>query len=57
MTAAPDNTTAPPKVRPIYRIELRAEPGVDPVRALRGALKTLLRKYGLICTDVREVRR
>jgi hypothetical protein len=35
--------------RPIFLIRLRALPGVDGVRALRAALKTLLRRYGLQC--------
>jgi hypothetical protein len=28
----------------------------DPIRALRWALKTLLRRHGLKCTDIREER-
>jgi hypothetical protein len=28
----------------------------DPVRAMRAALKALLRRFGLRCTDVREER-
>jgi hypothetical protein len=31
---------------------LRALPGTDGVRALRAALKTLLRRYGLRCVSV-----
>jgi hypothetical protein len=33
-------------------VRLRAPPGVDGVRALRAALKTLLRRYGLKCVSV-----
>jgi hypothetical protein len=41
--------------RPIFIIRLRADSGVaDPVRALRQALKVLLRRFGLRCVDVRE---
>ena len=53
-------TTAPtPKAneRPTYRVVLRPEASVsDPVRALRRALKILLRKCGLRCISVEEVR-
>jgi hypothetical protein len=38
--------------RPIYIIRLRALPGVDAVQALRAALKTLLRRYGLKCLSI-----
>ena len=44
------------KQRPTFVLQLRAEPHVvDPVRALRRALKILLRRFGLRCLDVREV--
>jgi hypothetical protein len=33
--------------RPIYRLRLQALPHVDAVKALRAALKNLLRKFGL----------
>ena len=35
--------------RPVFTITLRAEKGVDGWRALRAALKALLRLYGLRC--------
>ena len=41
--------------RPTYVLRLRPEPGVDAVRALRGALKVLLRRFGLRCVEVRKV--
>ena len=43
------NTTKPAaKERPVFVLELRAEPGVDDViRALRAGLKNLLRAHGL----------
>jgi len=44
MTTTPD--------RPTFVIELRPEPGViEPVRALRVALKELLRRHGLRCIN------
>jgi hypothetical protein len=36
----------------VFVIRLRALPGVDGVRALKAALKTLLRRYGLRCLSV-----
>ena len=43
------------KPRTLYRITLRAEPHViAPVRALRAALKVLLRSIGLRCVDIEE---
>jgi hypothetical protein len=39
---------------PVFLVRLRPLPGVDAVRALRAALKTLLRKYGLRCESVEE---
>jgi hypothetical protein len=43
--------------RPIFTIVLRAEPGVtEPVKALRLALKTLLRRFGLRCVRIVEER-
>ncbi len=40
--------------RPLYTITIRAEPGVDPVRALRAFLKTALRRFGLRCVAIAE---
>jgi hypothetical protein len=37
-------STAPAKDRPTFTLQLRPEPGVDPVHALRSALKRLLRQ-------------
>jgi hypothetical protein len=46
MTAkASDNVTS-------FVVTLRPLPNVDPVRALRAALKALLRRYGLRATRV-----
>jgi hypothetical protein len=36
----------------VFIVRLHALPGVDGVRALRAALKTLLRRYGLKCVSV-----
>jgi len=44
--------TTPAKDRPTFVIELRPEPGIDdPIRALRAALKNLLRRHGLRCVS------
>jgi hypothetical protein len=43
-----------PSERPTYALELRAEPGVDAVRALRAVLKNMLRRYGLRCISAYE---
>ena len=50
------NMSAQPatKDRPIYLLELRPEPGVDPIRALRALLKASLRRYGLRCIAAHE---
>jgi hypothetical protein len=37
------------KERPVFVLRLRPEPHVNPVRALRQALKRLLRSYGMRC--------
>jgi hypothetical protein len=42
------------KDRPVFTLELRPEPGVDPVLALRALLKAALRRYGMRCTSARE---
>jgi hypothetical protein len=43
--------------RPIYLIRLRPEKDVaDPIRALRAALKTLLRQFGLRAVEAHEER-
>jgi hypothetical protein len=40
--------------RPIYMVHLRPEPGIEPYRARRGALKVLLRRFSLRCLSVTE---
>ena len=40
--------------RPIFVLRLRALPGVDPTKALRFVLKSLLRRHGMQAIDVRE---
>ena len=37
-----------------YVLVLQPEPGVDPIKALRFALKGLLRLAGMKCVDLRE---
>jgi hypothetical protein len=39
----------------IFVLRLRPLPRVDPIRALRGALKTLLRRHGLRCISLDDV--
>ena len=51
------NSDAPPipaKERPTFTLELRPEPGVDPVPALRALLKVTLRRFGLRCISAHE---
>jgi hypothetical protein len=44
------------KLRPVFVLRLRAEPGVaNPVLALRALLKTALRRFGLRCVSCVEV--
>jgi hypothetical protein len=38
----------------IFVVRLQAKPGVDPIRALRGGLKALGRRYGLRAVAVSE---
>jgi hypothetical protein len=40
--------------RPIFILRLRPEPGVAGLRALRAALKVLLRRFGLKVVDIKE---
>ena len=40
--------------RPVFVLALRPEPRVDGIRALRGALKVLKRRFGLRAVTVRE---
>ena len=40
--------------RPLYLVTVRAEPGVDPARALRALLKLALRRFGLRCVAIAE---
>jgi hypothetical protein len=41
--------------RPVFVLQLRPEPRVDAIRALRQALKTLLRRHGLRCLSVEKI--
>ena len=43
--------------RPVFVVCLQAQKGVEPVRALKAALKTLKRRYGLRCVTIREARK
>jgi hypothetical protein len=44
----------PTKDRPTFTLELRPEPGVDPVLALRALLKVTLRRFGMRCISAPE---
>ena len=52
--AAPFFTNIMTNHRPIFLIRVRPEPGVDPIRALRALLKTMLRRFGLRALEARE---
>jgi len=55
ITATTTTTTAKPATkRPVLVLELRPEPGVDPVLALRTLLKIALRRCGMRCISARE---
>jgi hypothetical protein len=43
-----------PQFPPVFVLRLTPLPGVDAIRALRAALKTLLRCHGLRCVSVRQ---
>jgi len=40
--------------RPIYVLQIRAEPGIDGIRALRAFLKIMLRQFGLRCLSIEK---
>jgi hypothetical protein len=42
------------KLRPVYLLRVRAEPGRHSLHALRAVLKALLRRHGLRCIELRE---
>jgi hypothetical protein len=42
------------KSKPEFVLVLRPLPGVDGIRALRAALKFLLRRFGLCVVEIRE---
>jgi hypothetical protein len=44
----------PSDERPTFLLRLRPEKGVDPIRAMRHALKKLLRAYGMQCITCEE---
>jgi hypothetical protein len=49
------NTPSKPE-RPTFTVTLRAEPGVNPILALRSLLKIALRRFGLRCVAAHEDR-
>jgi hypothetical protein len=40
--------------RQSFILTVRAEPGIDAIKSLRRTLKTMLRRDGLRCVDIRE---
>jgi hypothetical protein len=40
--------------RPVFLLRLQPLPGVNPIAALRLALKALLRRYGLGCISIED---
>jgi hypothetical protein len=44
----------PARDRPTFTVRLRAEPGVDPIRAMRALLKAALRRFGLRAISAEE---
>jgi hypothetical protein len=47
-------TAKPTEDRPVFILELKPEPGVDPVLALRAVLKVAPRRYGLRCVSASQ---
>jgi len=39
-----------------FILVIRPLPGVDPIRSLRWVLKGLLRRHGMRCIDLREIK-
>jgi hypothetical protein len=56
MDTALDTPSAKHQPPPVYQITLRLPPGADAIRLFRAALKVLLRRFGLRCIDIVEVR-
>ena len=48
-------TDAQPERDRIFMLTLVAKPGSDPIRSLRWLLKVALRRFGLRCTNMREI--
>jgi hypothetical protein len=47
--------SAPASERPVYRMLIRAEPGVDEIKELRWLLKYMLRQRGLRCLSIEKL--
>jgi hypothetical protein len=48
-------TDRPPEHRPIFALKIEGKPGGASIRALRFLLKRLLKQYGFVCRDIREI--
>jgi hypothetical protein len=55
-TGRTDSLPIPAGERSTYRITLRPGPGVDGIKALRGALKILGRRFGMTAVAVEEIK-
>lgn len=51
---ASSDPRAPAAQRPTYKLRLRPEKGVDPIRSLRHVLKRTLRDHGMRAVSVEE---
>jgi hypothetical protein len=52
-----EDKPSPPPDRPRFVLVLEGEPGQHTLHALRALLKTLLRRLGLRCVAVRQVKK
>jgi hypothetical protein len=56
MTTALDTPSAKHQPAPVYQITLRMPSDKDAIRLLRAALKVLLRRFGLRCLRIEQVK-
>jgi hypothetical protein len=55
MGVAMTDRQQPPERRPIFILRIEGKPGAAGIHALRALLKSLLRRHGFRCLDVREI--
>lgn len=57
MQTSNSQNSTPAQARSIFVLRLRAEPHLtDPIKSLRALLKAALRRYGLRCVEISEMR-